>query len=73
MKKEVKDIEASQDFISSKYDNLKKEYDNLLNTNQKQKEVLKCANEKLAKLEIVSTEEVANLKNLEQYGRRQNL
>ena len=51
LKKEVKDIETSQDFTSSKHDNLKKEYDSQLNTNQKQKEDLKCANEKLAKLE----------------------
>ena len=73
MKKEVEDNEASEDFISSKYDDLKKEYDCLLNTNQKQKEVLKCAKEKLAKLEKNSTDEIANLENLKLYGRRQNL
>ena len=53
LKKEVEDNEASEDFISSKYDNLKKEYDCLLNTNQKQKKVLKCAKENLAKLEKI--------------------
>ena len=73
LKNEVKEIEASLEFISAKYEDLKDNHDKLLKSYHKQGEELKSANAELENLEKDLVKDSTNLENLEQYGRRQNL
>ena len=73
LKNEVKEIEASQEFISAKYEDLQDNHDKLLKSYHKPGEELKSANAKLENLEKDVVKDSTNLENLEQYGRRQNL
>ena len=50
LKTKVADIEESQNFISSKYDELKKDYDTLAKAHRKQKDDLNSANKKIAEI-----------------------
>lgn len=73
LKAEVIELKASQEFICSKYDTLKAEYDSLeKNSKQQKAEISQLANDSsiLAKMAF---NESSKLDNIEQYGRRQNL
>jgi len=73
LNKKVKEITTSQNFVSGKYDGLKDDYEKLLKTCNKQNKDLKMAKKKFEELEQNTFADSANLDNLEQYGRRQNL
>jgi len=65
LNKKVKEITASQNFISGNYDSLKDDYENLLKTCNKQNKDLKLENKKLEELEQNTSADSANLDNLE--------
>lgn len=73
LKAEILEIKASQEFLSSQYDNLKAENDSLRQANEKQEKELKKLNDQSLKCEDRGVHEVEKVDAIEQYGRRQNL
>ena len=73
LKIEIQEIKESQQFISSKYDKLKTEYESLANDTKKHKAEISQLNLDSSDLAKLASVESAKLDNIEQYGRRQNL
>lgn len=73
LEKEVEEIQKSQKFISLKYDELKKEHETLLASNQKQIEEISQLKAQSINLETRNFNEERKIDALDQYGRRLNL
>ena len=74
MLQEIQDIQKSQKFISEKYDdNLHRQYSKLVKAHDEQNKELKSANLKLTEIKRNVETDNANLEELNQYGRRENL
>ena len=73
LKAELVELKDSQKFISSQYDDLKQDYDNLLLTNKQQEDEMKRLQTNYQLVAKKEAKESENLDALEQYERGQNL
>ena len=73
LKNELSDVKNSQEFISAKYDELKVDYDEQIETNKKLVNELKTLKNQTAENNKQTNKEAVKLDSLEQYGRRLNL
>ena len=70
---EIQDIQKSQKFFSEKYDNLQRQNSKLAKAHDVPNQELKSANLKLTEMKRNVETNNANLKELNQFGRRENL
>ena len=73
LKVELLELKSSQEFVCSKYESLKSEYEKLLQTNRKQESEIISLKEQSTALENKQIKDTEKLDAVEQYGRRQNL
>ena len=73
LKVELLELKSSQEFVCSKYDSLKSEYEKLLQTNRKQESEIISLKEQSTALENKQIKDTEKLDAVEQYSRRQNL
>lgn len=73
LKAELAEVRSSQEFISAKYDELMKNYDQLAETNRSQETIISQLKNQSTELKTNGAKEASKLDSLDQYGRRQNL
>ena len=73
LKVEIQEVKDSQQFISTKYETLKTNYDSLMATNKQQAEEIKRLKILSNELETRVVKEGQKVESLEQYGRKLNL
>ena len=73
LKVEIQEVKDRQQFVSTKYDTLKTDYDSLIATNEQQAEEIKRLKTLSNSLETRVVKEGKKVESLEQYDRKLNL